>query len=1369
MILRNSTFDDSAPPVFLISSPSDVQTAREMLAAQISRVSSSLRIDINCFRWRESASDGLEYRSSETIQNQINEILDGQIELTFVMFGEKIGHPFGQTPPEDAANLLNEWEPLGLTHPWPADPGDIDAALEAGRFPLTGTVYEMLVAFGVERRERKLRLKVGYVADTQVRPDTELGKVGFNQHKAFKRLQGNPGSAERDAADREYKVQTRGLVNLIKALQRSSVELEAHRFETEEKMAVAFGSLAENALRQRAAAARDEQAFKPDLSHFSVDDLMNLPDRVDHRKRLHERLPGDGEAGRVLLLKGPSGCGKSSLLQKGLLGQLKGTLAKAIPIAIRPTDFTPRSEPTPLRQFLGLLIELLEDPKWGVAGLQPLRRPVRGTTDEQIEAAATGLAQALADGGHKLVLGIDQFEELLDSASLEGPEDRAKPGSWWQLLRFVGRIVREPGIWVAATLETKRTESLEDMRLAEDDILHSVQEPVGFEAGSVKSFVLHVARDHGLPLDENVATAVWKMAERYEEQRSRATAGAAHASFLPLLSLWMYRLFASFRDRVVRTEDGIASVFDTTTRLITPEDVNRRGLKFDLENLVADLAQDAWKEADAGVAAELAGLGRYYVKDSKAFFEHLNGQAHARPDFARLAQHCNTKSGFDVDFFLSAFTDKALEVFPGIEKKSERLSEDALRTIGNFYNGLIKLDASGNKRLTEIPRQSSVTSIQKLIETHLSRRLLEPVGEHSVRLVHQAVVDNWRPAVLWFESQFEYFQLRLKMERLAADDDPADVAGREGLISEATRLLKHMGPVWALNLGPNLSSADRKLVEFCLEVVARAKGDEVFEMGDGEASVLAIAASYGRVESIDSWIEARRAKGIFGRLLTRLRGQPEDIVNRRMKPAGESALHKAAWSSEAGVSVLLRHGAQHDLASEKLWHPIAVAVQVGRMGTMLELLARYDSINPVVGPDGLTLAHEAARSTRKEPMEYLAPKLQHPLAVSDTLKASPLHLAAGEGRTKQAELLLALGDVARRDANNMNCLDCAVLGDYGETIEAILCSTHLSDGDRVALLAGERISDEITAISPLSRSAVRVAPKAMAALLEHCPNPLDKEHQEQGRNPLETLLFHNDRPSTTGSDQDRVLECLNLLLKNKHVAKAPFQNAMGLTSHLPEARRILENKFILEGDLSAEDPLALLAFAISPRQRVARAAIEKRPDILDYAGGDWKTGAHKLLATASPGVLSFLLRKAILPNRMDAALFTLQAGLRILKEFGEDAELSDERQASARRDAFLGVDRAILHPLLAEYLDEVSVEEIPRLMAIGGTDGAVAPFLHRLAIRSESVLYDRVLSGMTTPLSVDAFGRLPSDLAPKAVSPAFKEIETRYDAKRPVQ
>jgi hypothetical protein len=326
----------------------------------------------------------MEYRSSETIQNQINEILDGRTELTFVMFGERIGKPFGQAPPDDAAALLDEWVSHGLTHPWPDDPAEEQAALDEGKFPLTGTVYEMLVAFGVERRERKLRLKVGYVADGQVRANTKVGDIQFNHRKEYEQLPGKPGSDIREQAEAKYKSQITGLINLFKALLKSEVELEPHLFDTEVEMAGAFGDLAENALRRRASKYRDQQAFKPDLSHFSVDDWMKLPDRKGDKRRLHAKLPQAGRNGRVLLLKGLSGCGKSSLLQKGLLGQLEGDLKSAIPIAIRPTDFTPRSEPTPLRQFLGFLLDILEER--GVAGLHKVRQPAKGTTDAQLNA-----------------------------------------------------------------------------------------------------------------------------------------------------------------------------------------------------------------------------------------------------------------------------------------------------------------------------------------------------------------------------------------------------------------------------------------------------------------------------------------------------------------------------------------------------------------------------------------------------------------------------------------------------------------------------------------------------------------------------------------------------------------------------------------------------------------------------------------------------------------------------------------------------------------------------------------------------------------------------------------------------------------------
>ena len=188
----------------LVSSSRDIQTARELLSARISRISSDLRMDVASFIWKESTNNGLSLRSTETIQNQINELLDGRIELTFVMFGERIGESLGIKPPADAQLIIEEWSELGLMHPWPTTLKEIQSALLKGCFPLTGTVYELFVAMGMERRDRKLRLKVGYVADGPVVQSTTLGDIRFNDSKQFTSLLSKPGSPERLRDEKAY-------------------------------------------------------------------------------------------------------------------------------------------------------------------------------------------------------------------------------------------------------------------------------------------------------------------------------------------------------------------------------------------------------------------------------------------------------------------------------------------------------------------------------------------------------------------------------------------------------------------------------------------------------------------------------------------------------------------------------------------------------------------------------------------------------------------------------------------------------------------------------------------------------------------------------------------------------------------------------------------------------------------------------------------------------------------------------------------------------------------------------------------------------------------------------------------------------------
>ncbi|WP_298843595.1 hypothetical protein [uncultured Roseobacter sp.] len=1372
--MRTSGYQDAAPPAVLISSSNDVNTAREMLDARISRIATNLRIEVESFLWKESTRDGLSLRSSETIQNQINELLDGRIELTFVMFGERIGQSLGLNPPPDAAGILEEWEAYGLTHPWPDDQADRKAALDAGKFPLTGTVYEMFVALGVERRDRKLRLKVGYVADKPLRPETKLGDICFNGGRLERSLEGNSGSEERDRAEREYKQQTHGIINLFQALMRSAVQLEPHRYDTEEEMAAAFGVVAEESLRRRAVAEHGEQAFKPDLSHFSLDDIMKLPDRWEKRQVLHERFTGDGEAGRVLLLTGPSGCGKSSLLQKGLLGELKGQLAKAVAVAVRPTDFSPRTEKTPLRKFYGFLLDVLEER--GVAGLQKLRRVPAGSTDQQLDAAASGLLDTLVAGGHKLVLGVDQFEEILDYASLEGEEEKSRPGSWWQLLRFIGRIAQGPGIWVAATLETQRKDRLEEMGLRKDGVLLWDSEHVGFEVGTVRHFVLHVARDKGLPLDISVAEALQSMVEGFEKQKVQSSAGQSQASFLPLLSLWMHRLFSSFRDRIVAPgDDGITGVFDTSTKLIEPQDIVARGLQFDLQNLVSDLVQDAWKEASPELASELAGLGKFRVTDFDSFRDHISRLSAQNSQIKALVAHCNTPAGFDSTSFLGALVEDFARTMPGVEENPKELSEEALLSLGRFYSGLVKFDGSANKRLIDMPGNSSVDSIQRLINSHLSRRLLEPVGENGVRLVHQAVIDNWLPGRLWFASRSEQFDRRRRLESLSRDRSELEkrtAAAAKDLVVDALYVLDGMQSVWGIrNLG-DLKEEDQSTIDFCFEILAsETDGTEVFEVEEQELSPLKIAAIYGQADLIDKWLDRLRPKSLMQRLRSSFAPR-EDVVNRSYRPKGSTPLMSASWASEPAVEVLLKHGARFNQEDKAGWHPVAGAIQAGQVGIVQKLLPLYGTTNPVIGPSGFTAAHEAARSTQTGPLEYLVQKFEAPLPASDEVYAiTPLQIAAAAGRVEHIEMLMPFGGVAERDASGNTCIDRAVHGDHGVSVRTILESEHLDDGDRTLLLTGAQLSDDRISLSPLALAAALAAPKAMAVLLEHCPDPTDAAHSSDGMNLVEALLHKHNVPSTSGSVQDRVIECLNLLLNNDRIRKLPLQRALEFTQYIPAARRIIENKFILEGNLEGVPPPVLLSFACSKRQRVARAALSKRPDILDFLFEDGRTGAQLLLQNAEPGVLSHALRKKILPGVMDPALFSLQAALRILtayKKGSDETNWADQVKAPLK-DLFIGIDRTALHELVLRFLDDPETGEFARLIEMGGKDGEIAPFLHRLAIRNEEAIFAEVLFGMSGSVPLDAFGRRPSELAPDASQADFAAIEKKYEGQRIVQ
>nr|VFJ66925.1 MAG: hypothetical protein BECKFW1821B_GA0114236_11238 [Candidatus Kentron sp. FW] len=448
-------------PCVLISSPSDLETERFELSNHLSLGFQAHGSYYRSLLWEEETDGGRRISSKDAVQRQIDELLAGRVQMTIVMLGERIGSPLRGDLPDQALAVLEEWGPDGLIHPWPDEPEAATNLLDSGKFPLTGTVYELLVA---RDKNTPGDFFVGYVADRNVTPDLTIDQIIFNRGRLYAGKISIGPQYHSNYKKQEYDPQVKGLLNLLKALSSSKRATWIQRFENAADMYKTLGRSTLDELLSQIPDRSGQLPCKANMEHYAYDDPLPLPDRLELKRKLKPWFVSHSRDSEMMVLEGPSGCGKSSLMQKGVLGDLPYEISDAKVVVFRPTDLYERPESTPLGQVLGLLCERLEQGEDSIRVPPGLRKPSATRILDIPSKAAEALGEALDSAGRPLALGVDQFEELIDLATLdEGRRDTK--GSWWQILRFLAAALRHEHVFLIGTLERMRRDSLEKLQL----------------------------------------------------------------------------------------------------------------------------------------------------------------------------------------------------------------------------------------------------------------------------------------------------------------------------------------------------------------------------------------------------------------------------------------------------------------------------------------------------------------------------------------------------------------------------------------------------------------------------------------------------------------------------------------------------------------------------------------------------------------------------------------------------------------------------------------------------------------------------------------------------------------------------------------
>ncbi|MBS0444737.1 MAG: ankyrin repeat domain-containing protein [Proteobacteria bacterium] len=1111
----------------------------------------------------------------------------------------------------------------------------------------------------------------------------------------------------------------RALLNFLKALTGARRGLPLHRAANETQMADWLRQAALLQLKKLPDRA-GRLPFKRTMESYRVDDPLPLPDRSDLRQALKTALVDAAAAGAMLLLEGPSGCGKSSLLQKGLLDDLPRPYEHAIVAVFRPEQLLGRDEKTPFHALLAHIADALDAA--GMTQLAALRRPASAAAPKMATDASAALGKALERANRTLVLGVDQFEELVDLAV---PEERQRgtPGGWWQVLRLLGAVAGLRQVAVAGTLESQRQTALRGMDLQALAGLVMRRENVDFPIGGVRGFVRATAAGAGLTLAPSLVDAIYQMVEDFERSRARTLGEHVSASFLPLLSLWMHRLFMLFQDRMSGHGDGVSRRFQEGSRELDEGDLEERGVTLAMAPLIGELVQAAWEEGGEFVR-QRTGQQSLRVTDADAVNQAL-AQLERREAWAMVFVQRN---GRDYRALLHAAIERGVPV-PGTDLVAQEVDVPDPVRMDNFFFGLVAVDHSGNLRLLDRPR--STLSVARLITAFERRRLLVPAGPNRVRLVHQAVIDHWAPARGWVNKRQAQFERHRRLNHVARTltggfQSVSEVlaAGGADLLRDAVRVLRAKREAWPSMQA--LSESERMLRQTCLELMAgAADGTLVVEDDDGaQTSPIHEAARYGLTEPLDRWLAAA----------------PER-ANWKLGPLEISPLHVAVWSAPESVKLLLKHHVRISEPDKEGVHPMAMAIFTGRSDIVALLIHAYRDGRAVAGPNGQSLIHIAAQSPREEILTSLLQDVARPLPLNDA-GHSPLHFAAAAGLPGHVRLLLPLCDACGRDHDGWMPIHLAVDGNHAEAIAAILEHVDLSAADRETMLIGTSVASPPW-VSPLRLAASRAQPAAVAALLTHV-DPSDHRHHENGHHPIVLVVVHNARAAGGAPLADRVSQCVALLLDDGRLSAQDAESARSRAERFPDARRLIDEWLVQNGHLEGLSPDRLIDWLVGPRLEAALAVLRKAPRILDAVDSQGRSAAIRLLGQGQPQTLAKALELGIEPAA-NAELFRLEAAF-VLHARGHPPP-----------DPTAGAPHALVQQLATP---QAAHRVLARMLPSRSTAWTV---LHRLAMTGDRDTYAAVLSGLQGPLPLDMFERKPSQLAMPHERAAFEALEQAHD------
>ncbi len=536
------------------------------------------------YLWEEDKLDGRLLSDRQRIQQQVPDTAGDEVPLTICLFGECCGTPLEDELDPDVRWRFDGWrakdEGPGLLHPWPTVLEEQELAFDRGQYPLTGTVYELLSAHA--QPEEADNLIIACCADRPVTREMSFEEIVFNERKLYARKTRGRSKADTHRFESEvYDPQVRALLNLLK--HHARILRFVRFFPNEDEMRREVFADAVRKLSKKLNIASLNNPFKQSLAHWTIDDEKALPGRIANIQDIMAAMERDRNA--LILLRGRSGCGKSSLMQSGVMRSLRERDGSLL-VAVRPTELMAGSgDHDPLFRLAQLIAETAD-----------VRLRADGPRALRAENFSKQLSAALEGRNANLVIGLDQFEEIIDELKLESERSTGLPKTgWWLVISFLNMLCGSPHARLIATLESARESSFNDLRIGDKIGLRPHTINVDATDDTVAVIAQRGFASGGLPLAPAVIEAIKRQWRAFENQTPNDS-----ASPLPLACLFFHRLYERFADRAGATAgDRVNNAFRNAGSgddcLLTLEDIGGEG-EIAFSDIIQNQADDAWRD-----------------------------------------------------------------------------------------------------------------------------------------------------------------------------------------------------------------------------------------------------------------------------------------------------------------------------------------------------------------------------------------------------------------------------------------------------------------------------------------------------------------------------------------------------------------------------------------------------------------------------------------------------------------------------------------------------------------------------------------------------------------------------------------------------